>query len=268
MDVAELPQKRFYRQRAHVNPHNDHSFEYPIMPSEMDWSTLFPAHFTPRKADGGEGEEPSAKKQRVDAADVSSGAVVPSQKEVEIADIGCGFGGFLVELGSLFPDTLCLGMEIRMKVSDYVRDRIIALRERHPGDYQNIAVMRTNAMKYMPNLFRKAQLKKIFFLFPDPHFKKTKHKWRIVSSELLCEYAYCLTVGGLLYTITDVRDLHEWMVSHIQSHPLFERVSDADLEGDIAVPKMFGSSEEAQKVTRNNGEKLLAVFRRVADNTD
>lgn len=39
------------------------------------------------------------------------------------------------------------------------------------------------------------QLSKMFFLFPDPHFKKTKHKWRIISSTLLAEYAYVLRVG-------------------------------------------------------------------------
>ena len=26
------------------------------------------------------------------------------------------------------------------------------------------------------------QLKKMFFLFPDPHFKQKKHKWRIIRS--------------------------------------------------------------------------------------
>jgi len=30
-------------------------------------------------------------------------------KEVEIADIGCGFGGLLVALSPLFPETLMLG---------------------------------------------------------------------------------------------------------------------------------------------------------------
>ena len=32
-------------------------------------------------------------------------------------------------------------------------------------------------MKHLPNFFRKGQLEKMFFLFPDPHFKKAKHKW-------------------------------------------------------------------------------------------
>lgn len=30
-------------------------------------------------------------------------------KDVEVADIGCGFGGLLVALSPVMPDTLCLG---------------------------------------------------------------------------------------------------------------------------------------------------------------
>lgn len=37
-----------------------------------------------------------------------------------------------------------------------------------------------------------------------------------------------MKVGGILYTITDVRDLHEWMVEHLDAHPLFERIPDAE----------------------------------------
>ena len=83
-------------------------------------------------------------------------------------------------------------MEIRVKVSDYVKDRIETLRIIHPGKYQNVACLRSNSMKYMVNYFHKAQLSKMFFLFPDPHFKKSKHKWRIINPSLLSEYAYVL----------------------------------------------------------------------------
>ena len=51
-----------------------------------------------------------------------------------------------------------LGMEIRMKVSDYVQDRIKALRLNQAGVYQNIACLRGNAMKHLPNFFRKGQV--------------------------------------------------------------------------------------------------------------
>lgn len=115
--------------------------------------------------------------------------------QVEIADVGCGYGGFLVTLSELFPDKFSIGFEIRVKVSDYVMDRIDALRKLHPNQYQNIACLRTNAMKYLPNFFKKGQLSKMCFLYPDPHFKKSKHKWRIINTALLTEYAYCLREG-------------------------------------------------------------------------
>ena len=47
----------------------------------------------------------------------------------------------------------------------------------------------------------------MFILYPDPHFKKCKHKWRIVSEGLLAEYAYVLKVGGLVYTVSDVKEV-------------------------------------------------------------
>lgn len=81
---------------------------------------------------------------------------------VEFADIGCGYGGLLITLSPMFPDSLILGMEIRVKVSDYVMDRIAALRSQHPGEYQNIACLRTNAMKYLPNYFKKGQVRLVF----------------------------------------------------------------------------------------------------------
>ncbi len=74
-----------------------------------------------------------------------------------------------------------------------------------------------------------AQLDKIFFLFPDPHFKKANFRRRIISPTLLAEYAYVLRVGGLIYTNTDVEDLHLWMVEHLSAHPLFERVPAEEL---------------------------------------
>ncbi|KAJ8948175.1 hypothetical protein NQ318_010448 [Aromia moschata] len=238
MSVASLPQKRFYRQRAHSNPIADHCFDYPQTPDEMDWSKYYPDKVKPN---------------------------CQEHLAVEFADIGCGYGGLLITLSPMFPNNLILGMEIRVKVSDYVMDRIAALRSQHPGEYQNIACVRTNAMKYLPNYFKKGQLKKMFFLYPDPHFKKAKHKWRIINQTILAEYAFILAVGGIVYTVTDVQDLYEWIEKHFVEHPLFERIPEEELEKDPIIEKLYSSTEEGQKVTRNNGEKFLAVFRRIED---
>lgn len=41
----------------------------------------------------------------------------------------------------------------------------------------------------------------MFFLYPDPHFKKSKHKWRIINKTLLAEYAYVLAEDVMFYII-------------------------------------------------------------------
>lgn len=60
-------------------------------------------------------------------------------------------------------------------------------------------------MRYLPNFFVKNQLEKIFFCFPDPHFKAKNHRRRIISDILLTEYAYFLEPNGRLYTVTGDR---------------------------------------------------------------
>lgn len=56
-----------------------------------------------------------------------------------------------------------------------------------------------------PPLIPQGQLEKLFFLFPDPHFKAVNHRRRIIQHALLTEYAHILAIGGIIYTITDVK---------------------------------------------------------------
>ncbi|KAI0059184.1 putative methyltransferase [Artomyces pyxidatus] len=250
-----LPQKRHYRQRAHANPFSDHALQYPVSPGDVDWNTHYPAF-------------------------------AASGKTPEFADVGCGFGGLLIALAPLYPDTLMLGLEIRVQVSQYVEDRIAALRatssaplpavsegDAEPGassstskPYQNVSIVRANAMKFLPNYFTKHSLSAIFFLFPDPHFKARKHKARIISPTLLAEYAYVLRPGGIVYTITDVKDLAEWMKTHLMAFPLFDYVDQETLREEgkgLILDAVWNSTEEGKKVERNKGEKWLACFRRI-----
>lgn len=156
-------------------------------------------------------------------------------------------------------------MEIRVQVTEYVQERIKALRSQNPNTnlYQNAACLRANTMKFLPNFFKKSQLSKIFLCFPDPHFKARKHKARIVSLTLNSEYAYVLRPGGIVYTITDVEDLHKWMVQHFEAHLSFERVSEEEQEADECVKVMRTETEEGKKVARNHGQKFVALFRRM-----
>ncbi|KJD99815.1 tRNA (guanine-N(7)-)-methyltransferase [Cryptococcus gattii NT-10] len=149
VQLLKVPQKRFYRQRAHANVFIDHELEYPKRPELMDWSTHYPAYFSQPNEDG---------------------SINPGEKKVEWADVGCGFGGLLMALAPLFPEKLMLGMEIRTSVTKYVTDRIAATRQAQsllpadsvdtkPGGYQNVSVIKANSMKHMPNFFAKGQVR-------------------------------------------------------------------------------------------------------------
>lgn len=251
---GDMPKKKFYRARAHCNPLSfNETFDYPTRPDLMDWTE---DHYP---------EHPSLKEDTDE--DISSFQSSSMTIRPDVLDVGCGFGGLTMALSAALPDNTILGLEIRAKVAEYVRLRIVAQRKEHPGKYQNCSVMRTNAMKYLPNFFPRAGLDKIFFCFPDPHFKKKNHPRRIISERLLTEYAYLLKPdSGRLYCITDVKDLHDWHLEKCSAHPLFEEMSSLEMENDPCVEIMKNTTEEGKKVKREGKfghEMYYRVYRRV-----
>ncbi|CAG7860190.1 unnamed protein product [Brassica rapa] len=110
----------------------------------------------------------------------------------------------------------------------------------------------------------RAHTRDVFFLFPDPHFKEKNHRRRVISTDLLDEYAYVLGVGGVVYTITDVEELGEWLKSCLERHPMFEALTQEELDSDPVVELLCNATEEGQKVARNGGQTFRAVFRRIA----
>uniref|UniRef100_H3BFC0 tRNA (guanine-N(7)-)-methyltransferase n=1 Tax=Latimeria chalumnae TaxID=7897 RepID=H3BFC0_LATCH len=237
MAAAALPQKRYYRQRAHSNPMADHTLDYPLRP-EDGWSLETVASLRPCF-------------------------------QVNLDNLGLGEGEFLITVLEVSPIKFSSSPRLQLDVlfSEAVMLTIqTTTHESRKGHYFNTACLIGQAKTCGPlKEFTPTQLSKMFFLFPDPHFKKTKHKWRIISSMLLAEYAYVLRLGGLVYTITDVDEVHDWMVKHFTEHPLFERVSLEELKSDIILDRLGTCTEEGKKVLRNGGKNFTAVFRRVED---
>lgn len=272
-----------------------------------------------------------------------------------VVDVGCGFGGLTVALAEAYPEERVLGLEIRAKVTDYVRARVRAIdakrkRAREAADEENekgredveegerrgagsagdsgvnaeraskesegetgdsamrggddrerpggeptlsspspIApstlpaasspsstpspacsvfaadAARCNAMRDFPRYFGAGQLSQLFFPFADPHFKAANHRRRIVQPTLVDEYAHSLRVGGKLYVATDVEELFDWEVKHLEAHPLLERVPDAELQTDRSAALIWTATEESKKVARSGGAMWRAAFVRVRD---
>lgn len=88
-------------------------------------------------------------------------------------------------------------MEIRDKVTNFVVEKINSVRIN--SQYQkctNAAVVRSNTMKTLQHYFEKESVEKMFFCFADPHFKKVNHRRRIINTDLISDYAYCLKEQG------------------------------------------------------------------------
>lgn len=77
----------------------------PESPAQMDWSKHYPTFFnSPSSTDPSNPSNSST-----DGSNIGVGSSSIKGKKVEFADIGCGFGGLVVNVAPLFPETLMLG---------------------------------------------------------------------------------------------------------------------------------------------------------------
>lgn len=85
----------------------------------------------------------------------------------------------------------------------------------------------------------------------------------MISRHLLDVYAYALRVGGIIYTITDVEEVWEWMNACLEGHPMFETLTQKDLEADPVVKLLSTAIEEGVKVSPNGGQTFQAIYGRI-----
>lgn len=260
---VNMPKKTLYRMRAHVNPLNEFKHPIPQSPEWVDWSKHYPAFFgiLDNNDDKWVCNTPKYPLTYTEKPELTE-TQLENLKKVTIVDIGCGYGNLCLELSKQFPENLVFGMEIRDKVTEFVVDKINALRINSGyTKYTNVAAIRTNVMKCILNYFTKGQLEKMFFWFADPHFKNRNFRRRIINGPLLTEYAYLMKEGGKIYTITDVKDLYDWNVDYLGKHPLFEEVLGDEKDNDPWL-HMLMSTDEAKKVKKRGDPVWSAIFRK------
>lgn len=208
--------KKDYRCHAHTNSFRDIGLEIPEDPNSINWAKYF------------------------------ENGVQPT-----FIDIGCGYGKFLLNVGSKYPEENVLGLEIRDKVVEYV--------EKITENIPNCSVIKSNALLFLLNYFQPGTLKKIFVLFPDPHFKKRKQKGRIICRQMMQIFKYLLTQGGQLYISTDVTDLFKDMTEVIENSGCFEE--EKKLDEDPLYELCYKGTDEAGRAGVKSGHTFGKIYR-------
>ena len=139
------------------------------------------------------------------------------ERPLEI-DLGCGDGGFLLEMARLLPGRNFLGVE-------RVRGRVHRIREdiRRAG-FANVRVLRLDSSYVVGWLLPAGSVSRLHLLCPDPWPKKKHHKNRLVRRrEFLDGLGRILVAGGEFLLKTDQEDYFEEALEHVDAQSWAER---------------------------------------------
>ncbi|MRG95138.1 tRNA (guanine-N7)-methyltransferase [Polyangium spumosum] len=155
-----------------------------------------------------------------DEGPVDIASILPGDSPVEI-EIGPGRGGFLFERAAAAPDRRLLGLEIRLKWSSIVDERL-----KKQGLGARARVLNADAREALSRLGPDASIDTFFMHFPDPWWKKKHAKRLVMGPGLLDSIARLLRDGGAFYVQTDVAERAEMYEAQIGAHEAFEPSGD------------------------------------------
>ena len=118
-------------------------------------------------------------------------------------EIGCGKGGFILELAKRNPDINYVAME---KCLDAL---IIALEKAKNEELKNVIYICDDAEK-LPEMFEKDEVSRIYLNFSDPWKKARQAKRRLTHRRFLEKYKQILVADGEIHFKTDNRPLFDF----------------------------------------------------------
>lgn len=130
------------------------------------------------------------------------------------AEIGSGYGHFMMEFCENNPDINFVGMDYRFKRSFELAKKL----KKHPT--KNFRYLRAKGER-IGFLFAENEIDTIFYFFPDPWPKTRHHKKRLLQKPFL-EMAYkVLKPEGKIFIKTDHDGYGEWMENVLRDQDLF-----------------------------------------------
>ena len=136
-------------------------------------------------------------------------------KKLEL-DLGCGKGGFSLELATRNPDALVLAADIKASRLKKINNKAAVHK------IENIQSVRVLAWDLVSYLVPDNSFDRIHILCPDP-WPKTKHRGnKLVTSEFLGRLGKIMKNGSILHLATDDAPYLEWMKDAIKSLNQYE----------------------------------------------
>ncbi|MFN3196400.1 MAG: tRNA (guanosine(46)-N7)-methyltransferase TrmB [Chlorobiota bacterium] len=141
-------------------------------------------------------------------------------------DIGCGFGWFSMDFSTLIDENL-LGIEVRRRAVDYAK-KVKATEELDNCSFLWYSVV--NGLHFI----EENSIKKVFYFFPDPWFKKKHHKRRAFDVKFLENCYRVIENGGELRLQTDILEVHEYHLENLAEFGKFDyKVIDDNSKWDL-----------------------------------
>jgi tRNA (guanine-N7-)-methyltransferase len=180
-------------------------------------------------------------------------------------DIGCGKGGFLLELAAKQPGKNYLGVEIRPAVAEYAQERVAKR-----GLTGTLNFVGCNANVDLNRLLSRYKLAGggsldiVTIQFPDPHFKSQHVKRRVVTTSLVQTLAEFMPPDAVVFLQSDVQEVLDDMRLKFRDHELHfeddvQNIEEYMPENYIGIP-----TERETSVIENKLPVYRTLFRRTA----
>mmetsp|Transcript_41895 Transcript_41895/g.61293 ORF Transcript_41895/g.61293 Transcript_41895/m.61293 type:complete len:340 (+) Transcript_41895:211-1230(+) len=190
-------------------------------------------------------------------------------------DIGCGKGGFLLDLATKrvkeeeegnIQKMNYLGLEIRPNVVAYAQERVpkwnLAGKLSFVGCNANVDLDRILSL-YCSEEKNNAPLEYVSIQYPDPHFKNRHEKRRVVTPELVSTVAKYLPEGKVVFLQSDIQSVLDTMRERFREQSIYFEDEIESVEEYMDVNPLGVPTERELSVLK----KDLPVFRTILRRT-
>tara|TARA_R110000868_G_scaffold155691_7_gene382240 strand:- start:1651 stop:2346 length:696 start_codon:yes stop_codon:yes gene_type:complete len=171
------------------------------------------------------------------------------------AEIGSGYGHFMMDYCENNPSVNFVGMDFRFKRTFYLAKKLAA----HPTKNFRYLRARGERLKF---IFGESEVDHMFYFFPDPWPKKRHHKKRLFQQPFIEAAHHVMKPGATLWIKTDHDGYAEWMQEFMnkpEAQALFDcKMHTQDLHAEQSEHFLASFKTKFEKIFLAQGTKIKA----------